>query len=70
MGTETYYIQITTNGEPQKEQEFTRCKYKLQRFNEKGKAKELEFTRENEIKKGVFMKVFMIRIKMCKVWTK
>ncbi|MCU4946844.1 YxeA family protein [Bacillus cereus] len=58
MGTEAYYVHITTNGELQEENEHTNYKYKLQGFNEEGEAKELEFTREKEIKKDAFMKVF------------
>ncbi|MCQ6531189.1 YxeA family protein [Bacillus mycoides] len=58
IGTEAYYVQITTNGEPEKGPQSTQYEYSLQGFNEKGEAKELKFSRDKEIKKGAFMKVF------------
>lgn len=64
MGGDSYYVQITTNGEKEVSkddngQQYVRYKYNLPGYDEDGRKKTLEFTGQQPrpLRKGAYLKV-------------
>ncbi len=71
LGTDTYYVQITKDGEKLKEKNVngdTTYEYKLLGFDKDGKEKEMEFTALKNLRKEAFLRIYYSEKKGVKSW--
>ncbi|MGX5540034.1 YxeA family protein [Bacillus wiedmannii] len=71
LGTDTYYVQITKDGEKLKEKNVngdTTYQYKLPGFDQDGKDKEMEFTALKNLRKEAFLRIYYSEKKGVKSW--
>ncbi|MFE4764556.1 YxeA family protein [Bacillus mycoides] len=71
LGTDTYYVQITKDGEQLKEKNVngdTTYQYTLPGFDKDGEKKEMEFTALKNLRKEAFLLIYYSEEKGVKSW--